>query len=434
MITFVLAAILIILATLALLIWPLLFTRNTFSYARHAQNIHYAKERLLELELQLKNASISATDYEALKLEIETTLAEDIDLANADSAETAPLPRRPNKLAISALCVFLPLGAAAVYTYVGTPEALNGSQVAASPIQHGGDQTSPQEINQMVSNLEQRLTESPNDLQGWALLSRTYLALGRYGKASNSLRQVLQLGGESAEIYASLADAIALAANGDMRGEPTDLAAKALALNPNNRQALWLSGLAAVQIDDKSSANRHWSALLAILGDQPAEKARLQEIMSEALGADYVAAATSNTSSVSKTVTDSNLANENTTGIEQNNSNGVPITISLAPEIADSVNPQDLVFIFARAVNGPPPPLAVKRLRVADLPVSISLSDQDAMVPQFKMSLFPDITVSARVSKSGQPVAQSGDFQSAVVAAKPGQQNQIELVIKTRIE
>ena len=95
MVTFILAAILIVLATLALLVWPLLFTRNTFSYARHAQNIHYAKERLAELEEQLKNAAISATDYEALKLEIESTLAEDIDLANSESSENTVLPRRP---------------------------------------------------------------------------------------------------------------------------------------------------------------------------------------------------------------------------------------------------------------------------------------------------------------------------------------------------
>ena len=91
-------------------------------------------------------------------------------------------------------------------------------------------------------------------------------------------------------------------------------------------------------------------------------------------------------------------------------------------------------FIFARAVNGPPPPVAVKRLRVSDLPTTITLSDADAMVPQFRMSLFPEITVSARISKSGQPTAQSGDFQSAVAPAKSNQTETIKLTITDMID
>ncbi len=427
MVTFVLAAILIVLATLALLVWPLLFTRNTFSYARQAQNIHYAKERLAELEEQLKNASISATDYEALKLEIETTLAHDIDLANTDNDDNAVLPRRPNKAAITALCLFLPLGAASIYTAVGTPEALDENRVIATQAASNSEQQpSPQEINQMVVNLENRLKEAPNDLQGWALLSRTYLALGEYSKASLGLRKVLELGGESADIYASLADATALAAGGNMSGEPTRHADKALSLNPNNRQALWLRGLAAVQATDKVTARKHWGLLLTILEDQPEQQNELREIMSEALGQDAIpAAAVTATNS-----TDQKLDSDS----QASSGNGVNVTISIAPEIQAALNPQDPVFVFARAVNGPPPPLAVRRLRVADLPISLALSDNDAMVPQFKMSLFKEITVSARISKSGQPVAQPGDYQSETVSAEPGQSEVLILNISTLIE
>lgn len=433
MVTFILAAILIILATLALLVWPLLFTRNTFSFARHAQNIHYAKERLAELEDQLKNASISATDYEALKLEIETTLAQDIDLANAEQNEETPLPRRPNKAAIGSICVLLPLGAAAFYAYVGTPEALNSVQtVTTNTAAPSGNAPPPQEINQMVSNLEQRLADNPNDAQGWALLSRTYLALGQFGKARNGFMRVIELGEESADVYAALADASALAANGMMQGDPTRYADKALSMDPNNRQALWLSGLSAVQSGNHPKAKKSWGLLLTLLADQPDQQAELREIMSEALGTSSVAQAPQTTAEP-EDKTSSQPAQANTSA-ENVVENGVQVSVSIDEAIRPNVNPFDSVFIFARAVNGPPPPVAVKRLRVSDLPVTITLSDQDAMVPQFKMSLFPEITISARVSKSGQPTAQAGDYQSATVEAKTGQKQPLSLTISNLVE
>ena len=113
---------------------------------------------------------------------------------------------------------------------------------------------------------------------------------------------------------------------------------------------------------------------------------------------------------------------------------GLTVRVDIDPSIKANASPQDIVFVFARAVNGPPPPVAVKRLRVSDLPITISLSDNDAMVPQFKMSLFPEINVSARLSKSGQPVAQSGDFESQKVAAAPGQSEPLALTISNEVK
>jgi len=71
--TFIIIAFLITALTLVLLVLPLVCNRTVIAYERKTQNIHFAKERLAELEQQLNNAAISVTDYEALKLEIENT-------------------------------------------------------------------------------------------------------------------------------------------------------------------------------------------------------------------------------------------------------------------------------------------------------------------------------------------------------------------------
>ena len=410
MTSFIIIAAVITLSTLAALIWPLLRTRNTVSYARQEQNIHYAKERLEELEDQLKNAGISATDYEALKLEIESTLANDIDIANNAPIENVAGPRRSNKAAISILCAFLPLAAAGFYYELGTPAAL-----APVSAQEHSDQ---QQIDTMIAGVEKRLKENPNDIEGWQVLSQTYLALGRYEEARAGFQQVLALGGKSDHIYAALADATALSSGGQFSAEVIHYIEQSLALNPQNRQALWLAGLNASQTGDMAAAKEHWQKLLPLLADAPTQQQELRSIMQEAFGEiDSSEPVASNTQTAPE-------------GIQE----GVIVEVALDPQLALHANANDFVFIFAKAQQGPPAPLAVKRLRVSDLPTTITLSDADAMVASMTISKFENLVVSARISKSGQPIAQSGDLQSDTLPSKNVSSEPIKLLISNIVE
>lgn len=368
---FIIAAAVITLIALGILIMPLLRTRNTVSYERQAQNIHYAKERLEELEAQLKNASISATDYEALKLEIESTLAHDIDIVNNSNDRQAAGPRRSNKLAIGLLSVFLPLSALGFYLIVGTPEAID-------PIVESGP--SQKQVDELIVDIEKRLEENPNDLEGWQVISQTYLSLGRYSDAKQAYQRVLTLGGETAFAYASLADATALAAGGQITEEASEYIQRALTIDPNNRQALWLAGLGAAQSGDQVMAKQHWTRLIPLLDDAPQQQQELRDIVRDNFG-----------DSPAEPVTEQNVATEQATTpaptAELSAQTGLTVSVSLDAKISQLADANDFVFIFARASQGPPAPLAVKRLRVADLPTTVTLSDSDAMVAP--MTLMP---------------------------------------------
>ncbi|MBL4671321.1 MAG: c-type cytochrome biogenesis protein CcmI [Arenicella sp.] len=410
---FIIAAAVITLIALGILIMPLLRTRNTVSYERQAQNIHYAKERLEELEAQLKNASISATDYEALKLEIESTLAHDIDIANNSNDTQVASPRRSNKLAIGLLSVFLPLSALGFYLIVGTPEAID-------PVSEA--RPSQKQVDDLIADIETRLDENPNDLEGWQVLSQTYLSLGRYSDAKKAYQRVLTLGGETAFSYASLADATALAAGGQITEEASEYIQRALTIDPDNSQALWLAGLGAAQSGDQVMAKQHWSRLAPLLDDSPQQQQELRDIIRDNFG----------DSSVDQ-VASQHVATATPTA-EISAQTGLTVMVSLNPEISQLADANDFVFIFAKASQGPPAPLAVKRLRVADLPTTVTLSDSDAMVAPMTLSKFEDVVVSARISKSGQPVAQAGDLQSDIVPTKNTNTETINLNISNIVK
>lgn len=411
---FIIAAAVITIIALGILILPLLRTRNTVSFERQAQNIHYAKERLEELEEQLKNASISANDYEALKSEIESTLAHDIDIANNSETEQVAGPRKSNKLAIGLITVFLPLSAFGFYLMVGTPEAIN---LTSEPRQHHA------QVDDYIGGLERRLEEAPNDLEGWQLLSQTYLALGRYEEAKQGYQRVLSLGGEAAHVYASLADATALSAGGQVTQEASGYIQRALTMQPNNRQALWLAGLAAMQIGDELSAKRHWTRLLPLLDDAPQQQQELTKIIEDTF-----------TNQTLESTAAKELSKDPINNAAATTASGLTIEISLDAAVSQLADANDFVFIFAKAEQGPPAPLAVKRIQVADLPTTITLSDADAMVASMALSKFENVVVSARVSKSGQPIAQTGDLQSDAIATKNTATKAIKLTISNIVK
>ncbi len=94
--------------------------------------------------------------------------------------------------------------------------------------------------------------------------------------------------------------------------------------------------------------------------------------------------------------------------------------MTLAPSLVAKASPDDVVFVFARAAQGPKMPLAILKKQVRDLPITFTLDDSMAMAPNMSLANFPDVVVGARISKSGQAVPQSGDFEGLSAPVKVG--------------
>lgn len=434
MTTFVLTAIVLTLLTVFVLIRPLLKQYQGEENQRRAQNIQYARERLTELQVQLESEEITAAEHADFKAEVEANLAADLDLANASIENVdANSSNVPNAVIVTLVCCLVPFSALGLYLLTGNSQAITGTQMMAPASTAAAGAAANADIDSLLGSLEQKLQSNPEDKQGWTVLARTYQQLGRYSDSVKAYKTLLELDPENPDVYAGLADASALQAGGILAGQPANYVHEALKLNAQHPQALWLAGLAEVQDGNHAPALEYWDRLMPLLAEFPQQQAELRDVIRQTADAANIVrdqSAGSTATDVSSTNTDSDVPSAGAAA----DTIGVSVSATIAPEVEQQVSPDTVVFIFARAQQGPPAPLAVKRLRVSDLPITVRLTAQDAMMPQLSLSLFEDIVVSARISQSGNPIAQPGDFQSELVNTTNTAAETINLLISERVE
>lgn len=426
MLTFVLVALLITVLSIVFLVRPLLKSPDTEAYERHVQNIHFARERLAELEEQRSSNKLSAQDYDELRQEIEDNLAKDIDLAAEERKSNPQAEGSSNAVVITLLCCLVPVAALGLYVLTGTPTAIsmpaaqaanNENEIVAGNI---GADAQNSEINSLLRSLENRLAEDPNDIQGWIIAARTYQQLGKYPESVRAYKQLIELDDSNPDFFAGLADVSALQAGGILAGQPTNYVEKALALDPNHMQAMWLAGLAAAQGGDTALAMDYWNRLMPLLADYPQQQADLRDVMQQTAAAENLPLDSNRSPQESAAINSEDEQNKPQVAQSPNaeaTQDGPQLTlaVSLDDDLKKQAQASDTVFVFARAKQGPPAPLAVKRLKVSDLPTTVILSSADAMMPQLTLALFEEVVVSARISKSGNPIAQPGDLQSELI-------------------
>jgi cytochrome c-type biogenesis protein CcmH len=399
---------LLTLLVLALLCWPLLRRRSGDGASRRAINTAIYRDQLADLERDLASGTLSQADYAGAREEIERRVLEDVA---ADTAPTDTAPRRLPRTAL-ALAVTLPLAAALLYVVLGTPAALD-------PAARQGPQASAAEIEKMVATLAARLEKDPGNLEGWAMLGRSYLVTGRLAEAAKAFDKAGPAMEASTELMLQVAELSAELNEGRIEGRGRELLQRVLKAEPQNPQALVLAGTDAFFRQQYADAVRHWEAVLAQLppGSPDAqnltagiEKAR--SLQGEAPAGARARAEAKPPAAAGKTVSG---------------------RVTLAPALAGKASPDDVVFIFARAAEGPRMPLAVVRTRVADLPQDFTLDDSMALSPEFKLSSAGTLRIEARVSKSGDATARPGDLRGESGPVQPGA-SKLGIVIDTRVE
>jgi cytochrome c-type biogenesis protein CcmH len=357
---------------------------------RLQQNIQIAREKKQALDAQLDEGEIDQPAYDAAFIDLQTSLA--LDLQGQESA-TERTRGKWMALVVLAAIPFMSMG---LYFSFGEYRVIENPHIAEVRQAQETQSFANMSLDEMVVAIQDKLRDNPDDARGWYALGRTQMARQQYGEAVNAFQKTYEIVGEDAEIMFSLADALALQNGGVLLGEPEALIKRGLKLAPRYPNGLWLAGLAAEQREDFKSAHRYWSLLLPLIADDQNSAREIETMIAilEQRDPDLVPAQTPMPT----------LMPTPTAG------RSITLEVDIDADLKSQAKPGDAVFVYAKAMQGPPMPLAVKKLRLSDLPASLTLSDADAMMPSMKLSSFEQVIVGARVSKSGNPIAQAGDF------------------------
>jgi cytochrome c-type biogenesis protein CcmH len=313
---------------------------------------------------------------------------------------------RPSRALLAGIAAFTVVLAAIGYALVGTPQAWRiapgegGAEVAAAV---------DAQTEAMLGELRRKLEANPQDADGWTMLGRSYLMLGRHAEAVQALDKLRALRPDDAQVLVDLADAKAMVAGRDLKGEPEALIGRALQIDPRNLKALALAGTIAFDRGDWPVAVKHWEDAIAVGGSEGELATNLRAGIDEArarAGQPQAAAPAAPAAPAPMAAAAAQVSGR----------------VTLAPALAAQAGPDDTVFVFARAAEGPRMPLALVRKRVADLPFDFVLDDSQAMSPAARLSGAAQVVVGARISKSGQAMPQPGDLQGFAAPVAPGAQ------------
>ena len=327
---------------------------------------------------------------------------------------TTPAAPRPSARLLATLSVAVLAIALGGYAWKGSP-GLKPVAAAKAGAPDAEEQAARQQIEGMVGKLAQRLKDKPDDATGWVMLGRSYLVLGRIDESLAAYEKAVALRGSDATTLADYADALAMKNGGEPTAQSDAFVARALAAQPTHLKALALAGSSAFQRADYAGAVRYWERMAQVLPADSPDTPRLQASLAEArMRAGGGAPATATQSTAAQPTAAQPTATANNAGT------AVSGTVTLAPALAASAAPNDTVFIFARAAQGPRMPLAVMRAQVKDLPITFKLDDSMAMAPSAKISGAAQVIVGARISKSGNAIPQAGDFSGESAPVAPG--------------
>lgn len=417
MTTFYLVAAALVVVALALLLRPWWWASRRITSADSLPVLNAAihRDRLGELERDRSNGTLSADGLTEAREELQRQLLED---TAATEVVVAGSFGRSSGIAIA---ILLPLIAMAMYALLGSPAAVlpaaMQTQRAAADMEH------------VVTKLAAKMEQNPDNPEGWAMLARSYTSMGRLGDAERAFGRIGPALNNNAELLAEFAEVL-VQKNRGFDDRSRELIQQALRLEPGNMLALFMGGGDSFDSGRYAEAIARWEKLLPQL-DSGGEDARMVE--SSIAKARERSGDTRPVASKGKVMADVAALRDDAHRAASRTAQGatsvaaaattatsVSGRVELSPALKGKASPDDVVFIFARAVEGTRTPLAAKRARVADLPLDFVLDDSTAVMQGATISSVPQVRVEVRVSKSGMAQAGKGDLTGKSAAVKPG--------------
>jgi cytochrome c-type biogenesis protein CcmH len=458
-ITFWILMILMLLLAIGLLVYPILKVRQSSTVAYKESNLNINDEKIKELDLDLEEGRIDQLFYKAAREELDRELLIDIPAESRENAglHYAGAAKKQPALALI-ITIFIPALVLLIYLQLGMHSASNEEFIASQKrlpqsASKQGSTTQPASMEQLTQQLSARIEKNGGSVQDWTMLARAHKYLGQYELAEKSFVVALQQDENNAQLMLELAEVMALSNNRQFSAESRELVLKAYELQPDNANVLWFSGVAEYQFGNYRQAIDRLTALLPLASSEEdvvkSAKAMIansrQQLIAageempeleEMLGVSTLADAGMSKAApdvTSAVATQTSAAAATSTTATTGSITSLSVIVNVSDEVRQKFNANDVIFVYAKAKQGPRMPLAAQRMTLAELPATVVLDDSMAMVEGMNLSAFEQLVVSARASKSGSAIAQSGDYIGSADFDNNKTQASVNIVIDTAV-
>jgi cytochrome c-type biogenesis protein CcmH len=395
---------------LGLLLWPLV-KRTAAVTGEQEKTLSIFRQQFAELEQDRVNGVLTDELCQQARRELERRLLE--ETGTTDTAPRVARRQMNSRPVAFALAVIVPTVSGLIYWQIGNPLAMTQPTAASLSAQGGpeGAHSSTDALEGLVERLKQKMVQNPNDGEGWGLLARSYVGLGRYAEAASVYERAVTLIPDDAQLLADYADTLGVVHGRKLEGKPEVLIQQALKIDPGNVKALMLAGTVAFTRKNFARAAKDWEQARANL---PANvdpemtqqlTAAIEEARSQLGGGQSMMSALTEPAAPAQPTGQPRV---------------IKGTVAMAPSLAGKGSPTDTLFVFAREMNGPPMPVSIVRATRKDLPFTFRLDDSTSPMPSRKLSSAGPVVIVARLSKSGQAMPQSGDLEGTSQPVQSG--------------
>ncbi len=446
---YVIASIMLLLA-LVFVLFPILRHRFTDQdvvagdISTESANLAAFRLQSQEIETEFQRGLIDESARDRALDELATRMVGEVSLEVKDQDGPAPSVNNAAKPAWTLAIVvslFVVVGATLGYMYWGGYQGAQGSHAgtmlatspsATEPSTPADAAMSDKQVLALVENLARKMEENPNDPKGWVLLARSQNALGQYALAAKAFARAVALAPNDAQLLADYADTEVMLQDGVFEGKPRQLILQALKIDGNNMKALALAGTADMRAGNKTAALKSWEKLKSLVPRDSDDFVQVTAIINEIKTGQPAFPQQPQVESARQApapaITPAPVAPSAPAAAPP--ADPGPATaaagktvsgqIDLAPELKAKLAKGDIMFVLARATDGPKMPLAVLRIGApAVWPHAYSLTDAMAMTSGMSLSSFESVTIEARISKAGDAVLKPGDFVGVSTAVKP---------------
>lgn len=372
------------------------------------------RDRLQELEADLQQGRVTQEEFTQLKSELELTLLEDVALAQKDQGARS----LGGKAIMWPLLILIPVVALGLYWKEGYKPAVHDwltNQTRMNQIvgwMLAGDYEALEqhqvELSDAIRALQQQVQQFPNDDRAWYLLGVSYMQVRMPEQAELAFTRALNLDSNNVDYLLGYTQASVMLNNGQLTPQLRESLLTIIQAQPQNPKPYMTLGMAAFQGGDFASAIAIWQQYM----QRPDRDERAADLLQRSIevAQKQMANAPAEVAQNSASSTEKPVLN---------------VTVTVSDEVRAQLSSADTLFVYAKAVNGPPMPLAVVRQAVDNWPVQAQLSDANAMTPMATLSKFAEVIVQARVSSTGNAIPQSGDWigPTQVLKLQPGEQS-----------